>query len=219
MKAADQQAKPNQRVAATPDALLLIARQDMQELRNERVIYSAALALVMELSGPNFDVMVAQHLIGEIAAHIGDWPRQWQREQSQSKGEPFWRLSAESLERIQHLASCRPDELLRPTLDARIVVCELLNVFRSTVFPNPLEMHSNIKYGVRPLLYSILRREFLHPRDLGVCANTQCREFFEIERAGQQFCTPECSLRQRQREYWAKRGKRLRKKRLKKRNK
>jgi hypothetical protein len=80
------------------------------------------------------------------------------------------------------------------------VICELLNVFRSMVFPNASEAHASIRYGIRPLLYSILRREFLSPRDIRSCANTQCRKFFEVEREGQRFCGAECSLRQRQRE-------------------
>ena len=50
-------------------------------------------------------------------------------------------------------------------------------------------MHSSIKYGIRPLLYSILRRQFINPRGFAFCANTECRNFFNIERAGQQFCS------------------------------
>lgn len=206
---------PGKPLPPGPDRPLLTAKQDMQELRNERLIYSSAFALIMELARSEFNYLSAQRLIGEIASHIRDWPRQWKRERLQSRREPFWRLTADSLQRIQQLSSSRPDTFLPPILDARIVMCELLNVFRATAFPNPLEMHSSIKHGIRPLLYSILRREFLHPHDVGVCANTQCREFFEVERADQQFCTPECSLRQRQREYWRKTGKKRRKKRLK----
>jgi hypothetical protein len=89
----------------------------------------------------------------------------------------------------------------------RIVICELLNSFPSIAFPNPFEMHSSIKYGVRPLLYALLRRQFFYPRGFAICTNTECRNFFNIERAGQQFCSPECSLRHRQRIYWEKRGK------------
>jgi hypothetical protein len=38
-------------------------------------------------------------------------------------------------------------------------------------------------------------------------------DIFNIERAGQQFCCPECSLQHRQRVYWEQRGKKFRKKR------
>ena len=105
--------------------------------------------------------------------------------------------------------------LLRPLqVDVRIVVCEQVNVFPSLAFLNPTEMHSYIRFGIRPLLYGVLRREFLNPREFGICANTQCREFFEVERAGQRFRDEECSRRQRQRDYWQLCGKRVRQERL-----
>jgi hypothetical protein len=175
--------------------------------------------LIKLLSERDFNHGLAQTRIREIADHVRHWPQQWERERAQRKSEhgsePLWKPSTESLKGISSLSSAQPVGLLRPTLDGRIVICELLNSFRSTVFPNPLEMHSSIKYGIRPLLYSILRRQFLAPRDFAACANTQCRNFFNIEREGQQFCSTECSLHERQRAYWRKRGKQLRRKRLK----
>jgi hypothetical protein len=107
-----------------------------------------------------------------------------------------------------------PQFVLPPQLDARIVLCELVNVFPLRAFPNPAEMHSYIRFGIRPLLYNILRREFLQPRDVAVCANTHCRAFFEVERADQRFCDPVCSRQHRQREYWKDCGKTARRKRL-----
>jgi hypothetical protein len=193
---------------------LLFAVQDMQELRNEQLIYRCALALVMRLIESDFDFASSQLLIRKISAQIADWPRQWEREKSQLKRAPFWNFSADSLKRIKALSSGGPDALLPPTVDGRIVLCELVNSFPAILFPNPLEMHSSIKYGIRPLLYAILRRQIVAPRDFSACANNHCRNFFDIERAGQQFCSPDCSIHQRQRTYWAKRGKKLRKKRV-----
>jgi hypothetical protein len=192
---------------------MLMAHQRVQELRNEHLIYRAALRLIILLKEHDFDYELARNLIREISAHTGDWPRQWERERSQRQSEPTWKLSTESLRRIEQLASGGGGWPFLPTADARIVICELLNSFRGMVFPNRLEMHGSIKYGIRPLLYSILRRQFLAPRDFASCANTQCRDFFNLERAGQQFCSPECSQQQRQRTYWKKRGKKLRKER------
>ena len=185
----------------------LIAHQDMQELRNERAIYRAALDLVLQLNQPDFDFAFAQQTIKTIAVGVGDWPRQWERERSQRKKVPMWNLTSESLKRIKALSSEPRDAILPPFLGGRIVMCELLNSFRSTIYPNPSEMHSDIKFGIRPLLYSILRRGFIYPRGFAACANTECRNFFNIERAGQQFCCPECSLQHRQRVYWEQRGK------------
>jgi len=192
----------------------LFAVQDMQELRNEHLIFRSALDLTVRLIESPFDFVSAQRLIGEIATGIIAWPEQWERERVQSRKEPFWNLRSDALERIQQLTDRKPDCLLPPTLDGRIVICELVNSFRAIVFPNPLEMHANIKYGIRPLLYAILRRQFLSPRDVAACANTHCRNFFNVERDGQQYCCTECSIHQRQRNYWSDRGKKLRKKRL-----
>jgi hypothetical protein len=198
--------------------LRLFAVQDLQELRNEQAIYRCALALV-QMAKSNCDHSSLRGLIGKISTRISDWPRQWKREKSQCKRQPLWNLSVQSLKRIKELVNALPDAWLPPSLDSRIVVCELVNSFRPVVFPNPLEMHSSIKYGIRPLLYSLLRRQLLAPRELATCANTQCRNFFNIERSGQQFCDAECSIHQRQRTYWTKRGRKLRKKRLRDRNK
>ncbi|MEO6910185.1 MAG: hypothetical protein ABI158_04595 [Edaphobacter sp.] len=186
----------------------LIAYQDMQELRNEQVIYRSALALVMQMAQPEFDFDSVEQLIKIIAANIQDWPRQRKREKLQRQVEPEWKASSKSLERINSLSSRPPDPI-----SGRIVICELLNSFPSIVFPSPLEMHSSIKFGLRSLLYSLLRRQFIYPRTFAICVNTECRKFFNTERAGQQFCSPECSLHHRQRVYWQERGKRLRKKR------
>ena len=194
--------------------LRLFAVQDIRELRNEHVIFRSAMDLMTRLTESRFDLRSAQRLIGEIAARIIDWPKQWERERVQSRKEPFWNLRADSLQRIHGLTVGGPDCLLPPALDGRIVLCELVNSFRSIAFPNPPEMHASIKYGIRPLLYAILRRQFLSPRDIVACANTQCRNFFNIERTGQQYCCPDCSIHQRQRTYWSERGKKLRKKRL-----
>jgi len=191
----------------------LIARQDMQELRNEQAIYRAALVLIMHLAQRNYDYGTAQQLIKTIAANVKEWPRQWEREKSQRDFEPMWKLSAESLKRIEGLSVAPPDPILPNEVSGRIVICELLNSFRSIIFPNPLEMHSNIKFGTRPLLYSLLRRQFLYPRGFSICSNSECRNFFNIERSGQQFCSSECSRHHRQRIYWQKRGKTLRNKR------
>jgi hypothetical protein len=196
-------------------SIAVTAIQDLNELRRERLIYRAALGLAMLLGNSRFDYVEAQSLIQEIATDVADWPRQWERQRREQKTEPVWRLTAHSLKRIEGLSSGRQDVLLPPNIDARIVLCELVNAFPQVAFPNVLEMNSSIRYGIRPLLYETLRRESLHQHDTAICANTQCRDFFEIERAGQQFCSPECSLHQRQRDYWNKRGKKRRAERFK----
>ncbi len=129
-------------------------------------------------------------------------------------GEPRWKLSSDLLKLTEAPSPSRRDPLLPDFIAGRRVICWLLNSFPPTVFSNPIEMHDSIKYGIRPLLYSVLRRQFINPRGFGFCANRECRKFFNIERAGQQFCSPECSLQHRQRIYWQQQGKKLREKRF-----
>jgi hypothetical protein len=195
----------------------LVAAQDVQELRNEQLIYCAATRLAILARNPKREQEAATRtLIREIASRIGNWPQQWERERSQRHaGEPSWRIRPESLKRIEGLsvAAPAPNPLGLSFSDGRIVICELLNSFPGAVFPNPFEMHSTIKFGIRPLLYSILRRQFMALRDIARCANTRCRDFFNVERVGQEFCSPQCSRQQRQRTYWSEQGKKLRKKR------
>ena len=197
--------------------LLLKARQNLEELRKEQKIYRAALSLNWELAKEDieYDHDHAQKQVTEIALGVQNWLRQWQREKKVRGKDPLWKIREESVQRIKALAQSRRDVLLPPQVDARIAICEILNAFPSFAFPNPLEMHSYLLFGIRPLLYSVLRREFLQPREIDVCANSFCREFFEIERAGQRFCDEICSRQQRQREYWQANGKTLRRKRLK----
>jgi hypothetical protein len=166
------------------------------------------------LDHPVYDYSSAQKLMSTIATNIQGWPSQWEREKSLRGDEPRWKLSSDLLKLIEAPNEPRSDLFIPDFVAARRVICGLLNSFPSTVFPNPIEMHSSIRFGIRPLLYSILRRQFINPRGFAFCANTECRNFFNVERAGQQFCSSECSLRHRQRIYWQDQGKKLREKRV-----
>ena len=197
----------------------MVAHQDLQELRDEQSIYRAALTLALQFDQKDFDEAIARTQLEIIASKVKEWPTQWEREKVLRRGhEPPWRLVDQSLDRIITLNWDRPIPFVSsPILVAsRIVLSELLNAFRSTIFPNPLEMHSSISHGIRPLLYSLLRRQLLFPRDLLPCKNTSCRNFFRVGRAGGEYCSPEHSLQQRQQNYWLKKEKKTRKKRLKK---
>lgn len=190
----------------------MCAVQDLVELKDEQRIYKAAISLVLELRRPEkeYDAEIAAGHIIEIARLVRNWPLQWRRERKARGEAPLWKVRPGTIERIAAMGQRNPFEILPPQVDARIVLCQLLNVFPSLVFPNPLEMHSYLHFGIRPLLYSLLRREFLNTFDAAVCTNPSCRNYFEVERAGQQYCSPECSRQHRQRAYWEARGKNLR---------
>ncbi len=219
------------------EPLAYVARQDMAELRNERQLYRAALGLVAELELRVPDIKTIEYCAREIADKVSGWPKQWLRERQLLRSfgrQPTWFIGADELRHFDHLAwivgrwvhETPTDPLLAavcttgPVDAGHYVVCELVNAFPPRVQrygENVIEGPPwNLTCGIRPLLYYILRREYLQRGGVGLCANTACRDVFEIERAGARFCSEECSRHQRQREYWAKRGRKLRNKRPKK---
>jgi hypothetical protein len=219
------------------DRTILVARQVLAELRSEHRAYRAALSLVSELQrGKYADTRKIGESVSEIIANISKWPEQWEREQrllASGVGfasQPKWLFrqdNLEHLERYEYYASReRTGDLIEEALVMHPIdaghysICELVNAFSSLVYPwgrIPIEAPNwDLTCGIRPVLYYILRREYLvKARSIGICRNTDCRQLFEIERFGQEFCSEECSRLQRQREYWKKRGKTLRKRRSK----
>jgi hypothetical protein len=215
---------------------LLIARQGLAELRNERQVYRSVLTLVSELARrKKSNILAIQRCIHEIAEKASNWPNQWQRErQLRDQGhlpQPKWFFAQDNLRKLElyrywatrqrsdHPLSVAFGPPSDPIHLGHLVVCELVNAFSPTVYvwgDTPVEApDTDLTGGIRPVLYHILRREYLRGSGIGICRNTHCRELFEIERDGQEFCGDVCSRHQRQREYWKKRGNKLRKRRLK----
>lgn len=216
----------------------MFARQGLAELRNEQQLYRAALVLVAELEKrTEVDNQRVQDCVCAIVEKASCWPGQWRREQQLRMNglgwgtQPLWSFGQENL---RHLETWRfkatrelsSDPLIAalgagpdPIEAAQLVICDLINAFPSLVYPwggTAVEApHWDLTGGIRPLLYYVLKLEHLQASGIAVCDNKDCRELFEIERAGQRFCGAECSQRQRQREYWASRGKKLRNRRRK----
>jgi hypothetical protein len=198
----------------------LIAIQDLQELRNEQEIFCAAVTITAALGAENFTSASCRHLLEGIAQKIQDWPRQWERQRSSSVLEPQWQLRTSSLKRIIETSAYierlpESSTLISDRAPCRVVICELLNTFPEYACPNLLAVHSSIRWGIRPLLYMLLRHRFFHYRETETCLNIHCRQFFNLERAGQRFCSARCSTQQRQRDYWRETGKELRTERVK----
>ena len=217
------------------DPPTIVAEQDMAELRSERTLYHAALTLLAELRREETaDISVVRECVARIANGTLDWPRQWIREErlrtSNSEPKPNWDFGEEAVRVIE---TCEfyalrepPDDALTAVLSAvdpiragHNILCELVNAFQPRVYvwgQSPIEgPHWDVRYGIRPLLYHILRQQYLGGGGIAICANVQCREVFEVERAGERFCSPTCSQHQRQRQYWVDRGKKQREKRRK----
>jgi hypothetical protein len=216
---------------------VLVACQSLAELRSERVAYSSALALVSELQrGKQSNIATIRQHVSDIVEIVSFWPEQWKREQQlRASGQgyvdqPTWRFQQDELRKIRLWGSyvnrepsgdpirdllAGPD----PIRAAHHVVCELVNAFSPQVYlwgNAPVEApNTDLTCGIRPLLYYMLRRVYLQAGGVAICRHTECRELFEIERFGQEFCGDLCSRLHRQREYWKKAGKKLRKRRLK----
>ena len=221
---------------------LRIAQQDWTELRNEQQMFRAALTLVAELErGKETNLQTVRDCIVTIFEKANQWPGQWHREQQlRMSGLGFdqqatWLFEEDSLRRLAQEGSMgvtpRPTlgeriakKPIKPTLHrgdvihaGHLVICELANAFPPRVYPwgeTAIEgPHCDLSFGIRPVLYYMLRREYLSKSGVAVCLNSDCRELFEIERAEQHYCSAECSRRQRQRKYWEDQGKELRQKR------
>jgi hypothetical protein len=213
------------------DYSVIVAKQDLVELRNERALYCAALTLDMELKKKEPDFPSVVRYLREISAKAQAWPQQWTREQRLRRGiRPAWSFDSsdlDDLERCLFIVEQEPPtdsqarlgyELCPPdkAAAAQSALCKLLNAFRLDVYswggrlveaPDPDQ-----RFGIRPVLYLILRRLSL-AGGFGICANERCRKIFEIDKAGRRFCPNEvCSRQQRQREYWAEGGKVMRQK-------
>lgn len=219
---------------------VIVARQDTTELAREQLVYRSALALISELQrGKEADIAMLRKCISLIVRNVSEWPSQWERERRlRANGlgyahEPQWKFAEENLQHLelwrwQAMRERSGDPLKDafmppdPIRNGHLVICDLLNSFTPVVYPwgdAPVEApHWDIAPGIRPILYYMMRREYLSAGGMGICRNSDCRAIFEIERSGQEFCSEECSRLQRQREYWRIRGKKLRKRRLAQRN-
>lgn len=206
------------------------AVQDMQTLRRERQTYAAALAIVSELQRGErraSGVAIQEH-ISRIVEGVWSWPDENATEErwfaANSVGSIGWTFNCSRRDYIAHIKSqiVIPETIREgagfsfhpfrrtPYSAGHSVICELVNSFQTQVllWPSPLEAppFRSWLFGVRPLLYLILKDTYLGRGGARLCTNDQCGRFFESERAGQQFCSSECSQRYRQRKYWTRSG-------------
>jgi|GEM_PF-2009023 len=215
----------------------VVARENLAELRAERLVYRAALELLSELQDQREPkIVVIRTLVSEIVDNVSRWPKQWERERAfRASGQGYslqltWSFSQQNIEHLQiyryyvnreSSGDRFKDGLIAidPIDAAHHVICELVNAFSPVVYTwgkKPVEAPDiDLTGGIRPILYYILRREYLRGGGIGICRNIECRHLFEIERSGQEFCSDLCSRHQRQRDYWQHRGKKLRQRRRK----
>jgi len=212
---------------AITEDLRIGAAQDLDELRNERILYSAALRLLSELQHPEkTDRERIMNCMREIAVKTRTWPDQWQRESqmraARDNAKPSWQFQQVELRSIESLLSSAEWALGRTPPEApdyaeafayhlslaEHVLCTLVSTFPTRLHPighgKVTELpDDDLSYGIRPILYHILRLLWLRG-SIGICANERCRQLFEVDRIP--YCSTECSRKERQRQNWAKRG-------------
>lgn len=208
--------------------------QGLKELRHEQGIYRSCLRLLSELTRGEkvASLAVIRECASFIVPGVSQWLRDWNKEcvsrDHKNQGPPFWQFRTENYNALLHfqaVTAFEPSGLAGydPFRAGHEVLCGILNAFPTTIeflLERPIETvpYESLLYGVRPLLYLILRHEYLTQIGMDVCANPACGRLFVIERLHQRFCDEDCSRRFRQRQYWANRGSRRRAQRRTKKN-
>lgn len=206
------------------------AVQDLAALRREQQMFAGAVRVAGELRRRTEDPHgIAQGLSTiALAIHRGGFVgdlKKWADRSGSLNGlfvkiqsdHPSWATKARSApDYAQGLAKLDASRLRAFGLD---VLCTLLNHFPLSLFPigdKLIELPKSSETGMLPVIYFLLRREFLYGRGLAVCARPGCGKVFRIMRSGAEFCSARCSQLERQREYWHRQGKTRRRKRSKK---
>jgi hypothetical protein len=216
----------------------VIAKQDMRSLRRDRIIFSGATKLVAGSGCSDVDArdLIADGLWeifqgafqGGPATELHTVPYHHERLWYGQRILPLARDCA--LDVPTDVATDLPRDppmnevlpLINPSRLRRmgqIVLSTLLNCFPPQLTPigrKMMELPVHDPTGILPALYFMLRQDCLRDQSIAICARPLCGKVFEVERFGQRFCSAECSRLQRQREYWQRRGKEARKKRLNK---
>ena len=197
----------------------LTAYQDMQGLRRDRLILSGATKLLVARDRSDASDVLADGL-GEIcqgvcqpgpATEIHKEPAFRERPWYGNEILPFarWLASHEDIR-----AEIRPAKLR--TL-GQIALSILLNCFPPQLHPvgdRMMELPVYDSCGILPALYFMLRQDCLGRQAIAICTLPECGKFFAVERFGQRFCSADCSRLQRQRDYWQRRGKEARARRV-----
>ena len=211
-------------------------------LKREQQLFSAAVRLSIELKRNQADLKTLASVVADMAAIWTQPGPSWENPAEgavlpehpvrhgirvEARAGWFWKLASwkpfadfASTEGAQ--GEVTMDTWLRGVHSPRLkdfgldVLLLLLNQFLPTLERfdgNVAELPRYDRTGIRGVLYWMLRYDVLRGLGTQICQNSQCGQFFVVERSGQIFCCQECSRRERQREYWREAGRALRKNR------
>ncbi len=206
---AEQRWEVLSREQRTLTAALQLFEQIRSDKPDREALFDAARALVL---GTSFWVDVYNR---ELAVKSD---RHWQ-------DSPSWTWTAKHQQRAQMLMTpLRPlngkGAVKRAKAQANDLLCHLLNAFpvRMTQYQDmPLEMPSeDVSFGIFPVLYFLLRCDYLWSGKVARCAWRDCTRWFRVGTHDSPCCSEEHSLKYRQWVYYHEgKGKRTRQRRRK----
>jgi hypothetical protein len=203
--------------------------ESLRRLRRERALFAAAVRLAIEFEkGRENDPVPISNALGDVTLAsvqpgaegeevyaLREWnQRKYIAELQQIAKEAGWQGGIEQDRFFRELKSSAIRDW------GSRVLCKLLSDFPPVLMAMKqgiVEVPFWNPKGILSALYFMLRRDILAEHAINLCARRDCGQFFKVERHGQRFCSTECSQLQRQREYWERRGKLVRKRGLSKR--
>jgi hypothetical protein len=208
----------------------LKAIQRWEVLRREQRTLRAALKLFeqIRLEKPNLEALF--DAARDLVLGTSSWIAVCEQELSTKSGRPWqnspsWTWTAKHQGRAQMLMNpLRPlgdrAAVKRAKAQGHELLCHLLNAFpvRMTQYRNvPLEMPSeDVSFGILPVLYFLLRNDYLWSAKVARCAWKDCARWFRVGNHDSPCCSEQHSLKHRQWVYYHEgKGKQTRRKRRK----
>ena len=166
---------------------------------------------------------------GELISVLADQTDTWQSQLATEKAararhhlasETGWTWTPAAQRRLEYARDCLysltdqseedwelVDALIpHPSLTLRTVVATVLNAFPPLLEWNLSGMGqrpgSDLMFGVRPLIYHMIREDLLGENEIRLCRNKSCGNFFRADRRDQKCCSDECSGRVRYQKYY-----------------
>jgi hypothetical protein len=203
-------------------AVLIEASQSWESLRREHQIYLSLLTLYREVhSGqPNCETLHAAAV--NLRNGCSFWVEQFKRETKTEQldlrlsEDPRWIWNeARQIDiqgRVEAITSAilgSPDPIDATGLAverSHVLLCTFLNAFPPTITRSERStveaVSDNLAFGIRHLLYFLIRKDYLAKARISTCAWDACARWFRVGTKGSPCCSPEHGERFRQWKYY-----------------
>jgi len=204
------------------------AEQRWEVLRREQETVNAALQLVGEIRSDEPDGYAVVRAAKSLVRGTVYWVDAYNRELKEKRLRPWqdspsWIWTAKHQGRAQQVANAvgpvdSEDSLDRAKSQAHELLCHILNAFPVRLTQSdgiPVELPSeDVSFGVLPVLYFLLRCDYLWNAKVARCALKDCMRWFRVGSHDSPCCSEEHSLRYRQWVYYHEgKGKQMRQRR------